>query len=210
MKKLVIIFVILCLFGCSKKEEIEEKEPVEVPVVEEEKYVDDNPIVVGLYENDYSLVKDFYAYKTGNQDLIFSVYFTNDPVLPNRNQKNNWYNNYNKYSDISKYKIGFNISFYAGDEYISRNVLEPEEYLFNPYFYIYLYDDIHQVDGAWYSHIEQVTDETIFSSIKLYLVEPSGITSPIKLTVFTYDSDDFDESGNYRGNSKYEMNINWK
>ena len=34
------------------------------------------------------------------------------------------------------------------------------------------------------------------------------VTSPITLEAFTYDSaDDFDEKGNYRGNSKYSIEI---
>ena len=40
-------------------------------------------------------------------------------------------------------------------------------------------------------------------------MEPGDITSPIKFTVFTYNGlEDFDENNNYRGNSKYEININ--
>ena len=87
-------------------------------------------------------------------------------------------------------------------------------YIVTPYIYNYLYDDIHQPDGAWYSHVEenQVTNETIYSSIKLYAAEKTNeISSPITLTVFTYDTaDDFDESGMYRGNSKYTITIKKK
>ena len=83
-------------------------------------------------------------------------------------------------------------------------------FIFNPYIFIYLYDDIHQPDGAWYSHVESMTDNTLFSSIKLTAIHNlNEITSPVTLTVFTYDTeDDFDEDGNYRGNSKYTININ--
>ena len=82
-------------------------------------------------------------------------------------------------------------------------------YYFDPYLYVYLYDDINQQDGAWYSHVEesQVNENTIFSSIKLYQVT-DNFSSPIKLTVFTYKSDDdFDTNGNYRGNSSYTINL---
>ena len=80
-----------------------------------------------------------------------------------------------------------------------------------PYLYNYLYDDIHQEDGVWYSHIEpeDMKENTIFSSIKLYSAqEGSKIKYPINLTVFTYDSnDDFNELGYYRGNSYYTITI---
>ena len=99
-------------------------------------------------------------------------------------------------------------------EVISKNITSiTNEYVFDPYFYVYLYDDIHQADGAWYSHItkEQDGKNTMYTSIKLYLVKISRVTSPITLTAFTYDSeDDFDSDGNYRGNSKYQIKINWQ
>ena len=42
------------------------------------------------------------------------------------------------------------------------------------------------------------------SSIKLmWGVTANEIASDIELTIFTYDEDDFDEEGNYRGISKF-------
>ena len=89
--------------------------------------------------------------------------------------------------------------------------MKPNTYAFEPYFYTYIYDDINQPDYTFYSHLEEndINDETIFSSIKIFLRDPSNITTPIDFTVFTYDDlEDFDENNNYRGNSKYEININ--
>ena len=157
---------------------------------------------------------DYYAKKIEGKDLFFTVYFTNDQFLTSGSRKYKWYDYYNKYDNIENYKIGYNISFSVGDEIISKNVTSvTNEYVFDPYFYIYLYDDIHQNDGAWYSHITKDKDgkNTMYTSIKLYLVKISRVTSPITLTVFTYDSpDDFDSDGNYRGNSKYQIKINWQ
>ena len=151
MKKLVILFIVLCLVGCGKKEE-KPKEKIVVDEIED-KYVDDNPIILGLYENDYTLVKDYYTYKVGNKDLFFTTYYTDDLNLYGGKRKYKWYDYYNKYENIEKYKIGYNVSFYVGDELIEGNILSPEsEYAFSPYFYIYLYDDIHQADGAWYKY----------------------------------------------------------
>ena len=80
--------------------------------------------------------------------------------------------------------------------------------------YIYLYDDINQTPGTFYSHLEpeDMKDNTIISSIKLFLAqEGSKISSPITLTVFTYDGDeDFTEEKKYRGISSYTINIETK
>ena len=223
-KKTLQLLLIGTIFltGCNNKKVTDTKKDskkeseVNVPVKKEEKkevYVDDNPIIVGLYENNYKLAStDYYTANVRLKDIVFSTFYTNDETLMDGYMKWKWLQYYNKYTDINNYKIGYNISFDVGDEHYSKNITEiTDEYIFNPYFYVYIYDDINQEDGSWYSHLtpNDVNDNTIFTSIKLFLVESDQITSPITLTVFTYDSeDDFDEDGQYRGNSKYQININ--
>ena len=225
MKKLFTLLVIstLLLVGCNKgkKEttqkdkkkvvETQEKKPVEVEKKEE--YIDDNPIVVGIYDmNDNLVSENYYTENVYRKDIVFSTFFTNDETLMSGYMKWKWLQYYNQYTNIDDYKIGYNISFYAGDEYYSDNIITiTDEGVFNPFFYVYIYDDINQEDGSWYSHLtkDDVKDYNIFTSIKIFLVESDRITSPIKLTVFTYNGEeDFDEDGNYRGNSKYTININ--
>ena len=210
--RIVVLLSLLLITGCNKKEEVKKEVKYADEIVDT--YKDDNPILLGIYENDYKLVTDYYTKRVEGKDLFFTTYFTNDSTLTGGSRKYKWYDYYNKYDNISNYKIGYNISFYAGDKLISNNITSiTDEYVFNPYFYIYLYDDIHQADGAWYSHITKSQDNknTMYTSIKLYLVKPDRVTSPITLTAFTYDSeDDFDSEGNYRGNSKYQIKINWQ
>ena len=83
-----------------------------------------------------------------------------------------------------------------------------------PYLYIYLYDDVNQAPNTYYSHLEMkdFNDSTIISSIKLFLAQEGiKITSPITMTVFTYNGDeDFDENNRYRGNSSYTIIIDIK
>lgn len=222
MKKYLLL--ILCLFllvGCSnskvKKNEIKEdtnnKEVEEDVKVEEPIYKDDNPVIVGLYQNG-KLVKDINVNISDSTDIAsFDVYFTNEEDVGSKNTKVNFNKYASNYKDINKYKIGFMISFSTTEESFNKVITGPKDiYITTPYIYNYLYDDIHQIDGAWYSHVEEkdVNDETIYSSIKLYGAEnTNNITSPITLTVFTYDTeDDFDENGMYRGNSKYSITIN--
>lgn len=208
MNKIIIyILLVLLVTGCNKKEEVEIESTTIEDVVKEE-YVDNNPVVVGLYD-DINLIKEYNTIKQSFKDLVFSVYFTNEENLGNSNQKSNWIKYYNNYNNIDNVKIGFSFSFDTTDGKVEKVMLEPGEYICGPYFYVYLYDDINQPDDTFYSHIEQVNENTIFSSIKLYLLEVDKITSPIYLTVFTYDTlDDFDEFGKYKGNSKYTIKIN--
>ena len=132
----------------------------------------------------------------------FKVSLRRDEVIPP----------YRTMADIDKYKIGFIISFSVNDKTYHEQILTPDcEFIFAPYIYIYLYDDIHQAPNTWYSHLlpEEVNDNTIYSSIKLFKAqEASNITSPITLSVFTYDKDDFDNNHNYIGSSIYTTTIN--
>ncbi len=200
--------------GCAKKEEevvIPNQEPVE-DIEPVDTYEDDNPITVGLYM-DGKLLTEYNTKIIDGVDIgVFDIYFTNESDVGNNSTKYNFNRFYSNYQDIDDYKIGFYISFDAIDGKKETTVLGPQNMYDLYYIYNYLYDDIHQADGAWYSHVEEdeVTDETIYSTIKLYAGgETDKITSPITLTVFTYnDMDDFDEDGYYRGKSKYTITIN--
>ena len=219
LKKIIyLLLIILLLTGCNKNiddDDVSNKQSDEVidtpSVVEEPKYVDDNPIVVGLYQNG-KLVKDLKtSIKDGVDIASFDVYFTNDENVGGVNTKSN-FNKYAKDYDLSEYKIGFYISYETSNEKKEATIVTPGEYQVAPYIYTYLYDDIHQADGSWYSHVEEKDqkEDTIYSSIKLYAAERTNeITSPITLMVFTYDgADDFDDNGYYKGNSKYTITIN--
>ena len=216
MKKILLIVLLLFVVGCQKedKEEIEriEKlindptptEPTPTP------YVDNNPIKVGIYK-DSKLITEYNKKFTSQTDIaIFNIVFTNDEKLPNKNFKTLWKEYFNQYENINDYKIGFEINVDINGEKQTNVMLNPKnQHKIYPYLYAYLYDDIH--NSGHYSHVEMkdVKDDTIYSSIKLYLHKQiDEITSPITLTVFTYkDDDDFDLNGHYRGNSKYTITI---
>lgn len=208
--KVLIIVIMLLLTGCIKQEKIEINEEKVIEKEIKEEYVDDNPIKIGIYEDDIKLVKEYKLKKESRNETVLSFYYTDIENLENRRQKENWNKFYNQYSNINNYKIGFHFEFYVGDEKIEKTILKPDTFAFEPYFYIYIYDDINQPDNTFYSHLEEsdVNENTIFSSIKIFLMQPYDITSPIEFTVFTYDDlNDFDENNNYRGNSKYKINI---
>lgn len=94
---------------------------------------------------------------------------------------------------------------------MDNTFLKPDIFYFAKYFYVYFYDDIHQKDGTMYSHLEEVNDNTLMTSIKIYAVDGIDNVQNIILTAFTYDDeDDFDDNGNYRGSSSYTIEIKRK
>ncbi len=224
MKKIVLIMLILSMLtGCTKNKEqpnddVDEKREVEQPKQEEEKYIDNNPIGLSFYmyygQNiNRKRLETYQAPFVIGQDLCsLEIYYTKDDVLDINSQKNLWNQYYQNYNNIDNYKIGYKISFTTiNNENISKYILSPKDTdeVFN-YIQLYLYDDINVQDGAWYSHIteEEYNDNTILTSIKLTGSDYTNqIASDITLEVFTYDADDFDEEGNYRGNSKTSIII---
>ena len=219
MKKILILLSILILSGCSSNKETiikENTQPKEEIKEEEKQYIDENKVKLGLflYDNNYKnkkRIEDTYYTKFINGTDIgsFEVFLTDDEIINGTNFKNTWNTYYNEYSNIENHKIGFNIKFILEDgTNYSSNYLEPDTYKYSDYFFTYLYDDIHQEDGSYYSHIETMDENTLLTSIKIYAAKDIDKVENIILSAFTYDTDDdFDEEGNYRGNSIYVIRI---
>lgn len=213
-KAFVLIVCLLLLSGCNKTKDTKKikKETKKTEIVEDvPSYNDDNPIKIAFYENN-KILEEYNTTATPMTDInVFSVLFTNDEDVSG-NYKILFNNYYNQYENKEKYKIGYYIKFNVEDKIVEKTIVDPTStYDLNPYMYVYLYDDIHQADGAFYSHVkeEDVKEDTLYTSIKLFMVgEIANVISPITLEAFTYDSDDdFDDNGNYRGNSKYSIEI---
>lgn len=221
IKKILLIGIIFFICGCSlfTKEEKKKITTNNDNVKIEDKYVDDNPIKLGIFlvDNNYhnkSVIDDDYYtdFVSGKDIASFEVFYTGDEVIDGTNFKNTWNNYYDKYTDIDNYKIGYNIKFILNDGTSFDNTfLKPDIFYFAKYFYVYFYDDIHQKDGTMYSHLEEVNDNTLMTSVKLYAVDGIDDVKDIILTAFTYDDeDDFDDNGNYRGSSSYTIEIKRK
>lgn len=141
----------------------------------------------------YSDIGGFYVFATAEKQFAYDGF------------KTRFLDWWNSYDDADKTKIGYEviITLNGGTELICT-IKEPAdtEPVFQ-YVELYLYDDVHQADGAWYSHLlsEQMTDETLMTSIKVTTGEKIDMVASIYLTVFTYQGDaDFDEeSGRYIG-----------
>lgn len=224
MKKILIITcMLLTLTSCSYKTQPinkkDNKKNITSNVKEEIKdtYIDNNPITLGIYMYTNSSTPRYKTneYKNNwelNVDICsLEIFYTNEDQIPGTNFKNLWNNYYQNYTDINSYKIGYLIEFNTANEgKIKKYIKSPQDTdSIYKYIQLYLYDDVHQ-DGGWYSHIteNEYNNDSILTSIKLtgstYIDE---ITSDISLTAFTYDDDDFDENGEYRGISKQTVII---
>lgn len=226
MKKIILIITIISLLtGCNtnnknnqeisnnNNNQINNETYTQSDDINIDTYIDENPVKVALYQNNKK-VKSYNTEIINDKDIaVFDVYYTNDEETTEKDTKSNYLKYYNMYENISNTKTGFYIELEADNKKIEHLVLDPSsEYALDPYFYIYLYDDINQEPYTYYSHLtkEEMNDSTIISSIKIYSAEAENkITSPITLTVFTYDSlDDITEDNHYRGNSSYTITIN--
>lgn len=217
--KLIILIGVLLISGCTKENETAIEDNKENVVKEEVKdiYIDDNPIKLGIFlsNNNYynkEVIEDaYYANFNNGVDIAsFEVFLTDDKVINGTKFKDTWQKYYDKYEDISKYKIGYNIGYTLKDGTSNDSTfLEPDIFRYGKYFYIYFYDDVNAPNG-FYSHLESVNDNTLMTSVKLYAVDEIDEVESITLTAFTYDEDDFDKDNNYRGNSKYTINIKRK
>jgi len=217
MKKIFLFLIILFFCGCQNKVVKDYKKPITIPEerdeehIEEPIYIDDNPIKIAFYRNNngtYKRVDKFSSHGDKLKEIgVFSIILSNEESMNGSIKK--LYNDISStIPNFSNYKIGFNIKFtLIDDRVVDVNVFKPVDYVsygFGPYLYAWIYDDINA--NGWHSHIEEkdFNDSTIMSSIKLMWGNNfDEIKSDIELTVFTYDSDDFDESGNYRGISKF-------
>ena len=229
MKKLLVMLIsIFLLTGCSifdKKEEPAKKSATdqkeEIKREEEPKepeYVDDNNTPIGLYERNGSTLKLLTEFNSNIQvkkDIkTFQAFLSKDETINHSGKRyaDFYFEKYNELNPEKKYKVGFNLKYTLADgTEISQNILGPSTTQTNyDYIEVYLYDAYKHRNDSFYSHIEEneYNDETLITSIKLTAGSKfNDIKSKITLTVFTYDSDDFDENNEYRGNSKYSVVI---
>lgn len=212
MKKIILtINILILLTGCTKLNNYTYKD-ILIKNTTIDNYIDNNPIKISLYQDNTKITNYNITLENFKDIGVFSVYYTDKDILTTSNTKYNFKKYYQEYSNIDDYKIGFYISFYVNDKHIEQLILDPTTtYAMSPYMYIYLYDDVNQLDGTFYTHLESndVNNKAIYSSIKLFLAQNGmDITSNITLTTFTYKSkDDFTNNNHYRGKSSYTINI---
>lgn len=232
VKKLMLIIIVLLIIGLTSfsiyyMNENLEKKPTnntnknQKPVLEdkdkedEDEFIDNNPIVLGLYKyygkaKNRELIQEYVAPWEYHKDISsFEVFYTNDLEINNKWLPTTFDEYKNNYEDIDNYRIGYIIEFSTINENIKKTILTPKDTEdFFKYLEVYLYDDYHRQNGVWYSHTteNEFKEETLLTSIKLTAgTNIAEINSDIKVFVFTYDNDDFDQNNNYRGKSIYNI-----
>ena len=185
--------------------------------IEEPKYKDENQVPISLYiEQGNELVKISEYSCDWSPENVLNLFYaipSTEESISAYNFDSMWKEKIAEYPNGDKCRIGYQVSFkYEDGETYTYNLKCPDDTYFTfPKVMTYLYDDVNLVPGKPYYHITQdiMYDYTIASSIKLVGdVDSDKIEGPITLTAFCFDSeDDFDEDGNYRGNSKYTITI---
>ncbi len=197
--------------------EIENTEIEIEETIEEPKYKDENQVPISLYiEQGDQLVKISEYSCDWSPENVLNLFYaipSTEESISAYNFDTMWKEKIAQYPNGDKCRIGYQVSFkYEDGNTYTYNLKCPDDTYFTfPKVMTYLYDDVNLVPGKPYYHITQdvMYDYTIASSIKLVGdVDSDKIEGPITLTAFCFDSeDDFDEEGNYRGNSKYTITI---
>lgn len=156
------------------------------------------------------------AWTAGADISSFEVIAAEDDTIQNNNRQFMyiWKEYWEKFEDRDACKIGYFVSFDLKDgTHIEKTIKKPSDVdSFFKYMECYLYDDINQTPGQWYSHITdaQMTDTSILTSIKFHCgTDVDKIGDHILLTAFIYTSDaDFNEDGKYIGTVSASISIN--
>lgn len=179
---------------------------------ETEPYVPEiHPDIVGIYipaadgTAARKHITEFIASRTAKKDIdCFEILAAQDSIVKGSSFRSIWASAWDAHGNTKTAKIGFRIEFTLdGGEVISAQILKPSDSKhFFDYVEVYLYDDIHQTPGAWYTHLEDknMKEDTIISSIKLTSGSKIAQVGDIALTAFIYTGPEcFDPQGNYIG-----------
>ena len=139
MKKILLFMFIIFLTACNEQKSIEKittnndvkENNTKKEITEEKKYVDDNPIKIGLYMNNSNkkvLYNEYSPTWELHKDLCsLEIYYTDEKEISTDNQKILWKKYYDKYQNIDKYKLGINIEFDTSDGHINDLILSPKD-----------------------------------------------------------------------------------
>lgn len=156
------------------------------------------PNVIGLYYNDAGTRKlvagsHTTAWSAGQDIKCYEAIASQEPSIENSNFAALWNSYWEPFSNAKNTKIGYRIIiFLKTGSKLSYDVKKPEDTQQNrEYLETYLYDDVHQVPGEWYSHLEPdgVNAETVATSIKLTAGSKVGEIEKISLTAYLYTAD---------------------
>ena len=174
---------------------------------------------IGLYIHGqdlsiHNLITEYVSnWEKGKDIECFEAFTTNEKTVSGNGFKNTWEPYWYKYSDADSCKIGYCLTFTLNSsEVMTKTIKAPTDTAkYFDYIELYIYDDVHQTQGVWYTHLSpsDIKDNTFMTSIKLTAGSKISEVKDIKLTAFTYSSDkDFDPvTGTYIGKNSYEITV---
>lgn len=192
--------------------------PTPTPTATPEPQPTTAPHVISIYAPNKAgkreKITDFVgAWDKGKDIECFEALATDADTIPAGRFSTVWQSYWDKYPDAEQCKIGYCLRFTLNSsQEIKRTIRTPDDAQdFREYIEVYLYDDVHQTPGVRYSHIVQsaINKDTICTSIKLTAGSKIDEVKEIHLTAFVYTGDeDFDSAtGEYIGNSSYEITL---
>jgi len=137
------------------------------------------PCLIGLYDDlnnddNYTRLTTWNEPWISGKDIaVFDVIPSTESKLYSPSYKELWKAQSSKISPDALVKPYFELIYTLADD-SEKSVMiysysDAEAVIDDGYIEIYLYDDVHQPDGAWYSHLVESTtnDDTVISSIKI-------------------------------------------
>lgn len=189
----------------TKQEAVTNPEPTTKPVV-------GVPLVSLYVRNETTNVRErteeYGATFVKGKDIVsFEVFATDVPSFSfgGKYFDGAWNQYWESYEGYEQCKIGYIVDFALKDgTRIKKTITHPDDvFSYRNYLECYLYDDVNQIQGNWYSHLlaSQVDENTVMTSIKFTAGQDIAMVGDtITLTAFVYHSeDDFDADGNYIG-----------
>ena len=124
----------------------------------------------------------------GTDIAVFDIVLSSEKTLSSTSYKELWKAEASKCSvyPAAKPYLELRYKLSDGSENFSviRTPADAEAVAADGYLEVYLYDDVHQEDGAWYSHLTDytVTADTVISSVKLTSGAKIGEVTEISLS----------------------------
>ena len=195
----------------------------------------ENEKPVNLYTMDYNTmtcnkVTSVTSPWVDTEDLgSFGAFCSTDDSFPFYSETKAHDETWNSVTTDTNYKIGYELSFEKDGKKQVITILKPGDVEENEDLYngdypedgdysgvtgilgVWLYDDLHQEDGAYYGHISQAetNEDTLLTSIKLRPTPNSDGIENFVLKAFSYSSDkEFDSDGHYIGDYAAQVAIN--
>ena len=220
----LILGMSLLISGCQQPQEMEEPpqssqlESSQISVEDSSMVEQPEPVIpeispncVGIYipaEDGMSSrvrLAEFSSVRTAKKDIdCFEIMAATEDKLTGSSFRAIWQQTWGQHTDNEGAKIGFWIDFSLPKGMrVHRQILKPSDAkAFYDYLEVYLYDDVHQTPGVWYTHLEDkdMKEETVITSIKLTAGSKIADVGDITLTAFIYQGEEcFDERGEYIG-----------